>query len=466
MASPAFPNALPVPRLSSGSRSTNVSGPKLRDSCHACAVSKVKCHKEKPACSRCVKRGLTCWYVASKRFSRKQESISGLSEKRKSSLEETPPSKDTATSPLDGGFSMDLTMNETSYLPSPSNAYALPTNATETTSALFPGVPSPVEISLPSDIGDFTTDLDGFFGSPISFSVQSTSDTGVPGQAEFFTPALHGGSSSISSISDADGNSNTALLLEQIAAFEDNTSEFLANDLFQPGSSDTIIVSSHEAENRQSFNVNDTDCSCLIRAWGLMELLSPKRLATCTMTATQIGEDGIDSPEFKTIIANNEKTVEAIDSMLHCSCMRDRYLLVTLTILVFKVLDRYTAAARNTSDAETITVGDGDGICSRDTRFGSYRIGGEDSARMVGQLVFSKLHRVQGLVNKLSTLLKEHAVPGKSDTAVVPQHRWSGAVGQGDAGSPFSTVLSEQMVTDLRKRLQAVSSGIMQRLQE
>lgn len=40
---------------------------KLRDSCHACASSKVKCHKEKPTCSRCRKRGITCEYFAHRR---------------------------------------------------------------------------------------------------------------------------------------------------------------------------------------------------------------------------------------------------------------------------------------------------------------------------------------------------------------------------------------------------------------
>ncbi|KAK3901816.1 hypothetical protein C8A05DRAFT_16058, partial [Staphylotrichum tortipilum] len=40
---------------------------KLRDSCTDCASSKVKCSKEKPTCSRCARRGVTCIYMVSRR---------------------------------------------------------------------------------------------------------------------------------------------------------------------------------------------------------------------------------------------------------------------------------------------------------------------------------------------------------------------------------------------------------------
>ncbi|KAF2111971.1 hypothetical protein BDV96DRAFT_164435 [Lophiotrema nucula] len=51
---------------------------KLRDSCHACALSKVKCHKQKPTCSRCARRGIVCEYFQSRRPGRKKESHHSL----------------------------------------------------------------------------------------------------------------------------------------------------------------------------------------------------------------------------------------------------------------------------------------------------------------------------------------------------------------------------------------------------
>ncbi|KAK8091570.1 hypothetical protein PG997_001931 [Apiospora hydei] len=46
-------------------------GRKMRDSCRACANSKVKCRREKPTCSRCAKRKVPCEYLPTKRGGRK-----------------------------------------------------------------------------------------------------------------------------------------------------------------------------------------------------------------------------------------------------------------------------------------------------------------------------------------------------------------------------------------------------------
>ncbi|GIZ44768.1 hypothetical protein CKM354_000795700 [Cercospora kikuchii] len=43
---------------------------KLRDSCESCALAKVKCGKEKPACLRCQDRKLSCQYSPSRRSGR------------------------------------------------------------------------------------------------------------------------------------------------------------------------------------------------------------------------------------------------------------------------------------------------------------------------------------------------------------------------------------------------------------
>lgn len=43
---------------------------KLRDTCNECAAAKVRCSKDKPACSRCISRSLQCEYGVSKRSGR------------------------------------------------------------------------------------------------------------------------------------------------------------------------------------------------------------------------------------------------------------------------------------------------------------------------------------------------------------------------------------------------------------
>ena len=49
---------------------------KLRDSCDGCSDAKIKCKKEKPACSRCNIKGLTCCYGPSHRSGRRSTSAS------------------------------------------------------------------------------------------------------------------------------------------------------------------------------------------------------------------------------------------------------------------------------------------------------------------------------------------------------------------------------------------------------
>ncbi|KAI9897339.1 hypothetical protein N3K66_007195 [Trichothecium roseum] len=47
------------------------SGVRLRESCQACALSKIKCSKDKPSCNRCSERGTTCRYLITQKTGRK-----------------------------------------------------------------------------------------------------------------------------------------------------------------------------------------------------------------------------------------------------------------------------------------------------------------------------------------------------------------------------------------------------------
>ena len=63
--------ALPVTSDSTRRQTNAPDRPKLRNSCHICASSKLKCSQDKPTCSRCAKRGLECEYVAAKQGGRR-----------------------------------------------------------------------------------------------------------------------------------------------------------------------------------------------------------------------------------------------------------------------------------------------------------------------------------------------------------------------------------------------------------
>lgn len=73
----------PIPPTMSGRNNNNSQGSiKLRDSCELCAAAKVKCNKDKPACSRCWNRGLRCEYGASRRNGRPAQNTQSHTQNR------------------------------------------------------------------------------------------------------------------------------------------------------------------------------------------------------------------------------------------------------------------------------------------------------------------------------------------------------------------------------------------------
>lgn len=62
------------------------SGIRLRESCQACALSKVRCTKEKPTCNRCAEKGTACRYLVTQKTGRKVRRYSVPSSSSSSSV--------------------------------------------------------------------------------------------------------------------------------------------------------------------------------------------------------------------------------------------------------------------------------------------------------------------------------------------------------------------------------------------
>ena len=205
-----------------------------------------------------------------------------------------------------------------------------------------------------------------------------------------------------------------------------------------------------------------------------MKQLFPDRSTTCkTSNAQNLGKT-TPPPTIQAVIAKNEQIIDAVSAMLQCSCTQDGYLLNIMSLIVFKVLGWYAAAARTTPSSGRdqahqlpITAHDHQKSCSeqvvRDsTKIGSYSLEGEDSARMAAQLVLSELHRVQQLVNKLSTKLRtqetKDAVEAGTHINVSDQSI------EMETSLPLSNALLDQLGKDLKKRLKSLSLEIVEAL--
>ena len=236
---------------------------------------------------------------------------------------------------------------------------------------------------------------------------------------------------------------------------------------------------------------HDTPCCCLITALGFLEKLGPNASKPYTQPCeqqTSVSDAEHPFPTIQTVIAQNERIVEAMDSILECPCsQQDGYLLTVLSLVLCKILDWYSAAGR-AAPTVTTTVACFDSYnklyispphnpcCdiqrlsrSSSSQFvaDSLCIDGEDSGRVAAQMVLSELHRAQRLVNKLSARFKGHGTgreAGRAEVAAaVPSNTTDGMdmLCDGKGTWPFSTTTFEQLEADLRRRLRTVSVVIV-----
>lgn len=461
-----------------GRRSTTpaTTAPRLRDSCHACASSKLKCFKEKPTCSRCAKRGLVCEYVAAKRASRKHDRRLSIQNDIDAPSDTAATMKTTqALTSVSNWFAQDPAISNADSLPSSRLTYPSPIPSTSSVSSnFFSNLLFPLENPGSSAFPDLDAELDDFCVSPISFSVPEMPDTEILGSASFFptTPVDNDGGGG------GDGNSSRkdpATLFDPFPVSEDTVSELF-----------TLPHSRSPPNNHGSHTGDQSGCSgshpddssyfCLFRALSLMKQLFPSPSTAWKTPATSgLDKSTTNPPAIQAVIAKNEHTIEALGTMLECPCSQDGYLLALVALIVFKVLGWYAAVALTTPSSgndnhsvqslhssQSAHWSRSEQVLLDPAEVGSYCLDGEDSARMAAQLVLGELHRVQRLVNQLSAKLKMQAA--KSDG--LPGNSITSTLGNLDGETTLSpsTVILSQLEVDLRKRLKALSLGIVESL--
>ncbi|KAF2201583.1 hypothetical protein GQ43DRAFT_471676 [Delitschia confertaspora ATCC 74209] len=500
---------------------------KLRDSCHACASSKVKCHKEKPTCSRCAKRGLTCEYFVTKRAGRKhdpnrrniQNQNQNHSQKQTQSQSQHQESENTTTGSSDNIMStINIPESRPAGLGWPASS-APPTITAPTAgdSFLIPSTTS-LDLSLqqnpispasltspeynvsshstfpnllsPSNLG---SDFDDFFTSDLNFG---TGDTQIPS-----------------------GDLDIMDLLMQ------PTHNFTALDeAFLPADSVTTV---EHTPNDGATCGN----SCLIRTLRLLKSLFPLAPPSCHTVAAcpptnvpipppqPVNSSNSNPPPIALVpaemrptldatIKENYTTLESVSEMLGCGCANDWYVLMVISLVVFRVMGGYESAVRKVgmgvgdNHLKDKSEGNDEGTANmwsrrrpahfRSSSFQSFDDDDEedDKARVAAQLVLSELHRVQRIVNLLSAKLrtKTKGSPTVSQEcrdgrtrSVSQRNLFSSANGSANTtpestsssnsetimGSvtssildPFSDKMLEQLDCDLRKRLKGLSLEI------
>ena len=383
---------LSTPFTSTHEQAIATDRPKLRNSCYGCAFSKLKCSQNKPTCSRCVERGLTCEYVVAKQGGRKPNGRSSSNNNRGKHVSKPAiNANDNAHSVSQANWvAPSSSYPSTDPLRSLGVMHCSPRANVAGSSDMLQDFFGPM---ISSTATDTRIDLDDLFNSPISFST-GLSNVNIFGTADYVSAGIDSNSNGSESSSNA------------FPVFDDTLYELLANSI--PGSiSQNYTLPSKEVHNYQEVRTNESGCSCLVQALGSMKHLLPSPSNRSMSWATKSLDNATATPTIRAVITRNEATIEALSTMLQCSCPQDAYMLSVMSLIIFKVLGWYAAVAGKTPSLQ------GPHLARRSrpsTLFelarqnptivgSSYCLDGTDSARMTAQLVLSELHRVQWLVD-------------------------------------------------------------------
>ncbi|KAK2767084.1 hypothetical protein FQN54_006403 [Arachnomyces sp. PD_36] len=443
------------------------SAPKLRDSCHACSASKVKCSRQKPSCARCAKRGLPCEYLATRRAGRKHDGRKASGNINQTSNTAATHANQGVSGP--GNIAATPTSSSVTGNLTPTSAHMRPSLSRQHSSGyqdtVLPDFFSTVE-------PNFSADFNDWIGSPISFPGHETSDAEGSAQHFVFSEELN------NDLSDAHLAAAFLRPEDAFSIMEETTSE--PQVLSRPCSP----IHSQASTAITSAQLHESSNGCLVHALGLLKQLFPNASTGCARSKTP--EDPAETtrhlPTIQSAVLENAQTIDAISNMLQCPCSQDDYLLMVMSLIVFKVLGWYAAAARGTPTAGADDIPSsqtnslphwGESKSSRHIErvlqipavVGGYCIDGEDQARMAGQLVLSELHRAQRLVNQLSDRLKNRSIRN-GPTLSASDNIVHNPEAHSDSGnpSPFSTTLLDQLENDVRKRLRSLSSEIVSML--
>ena len=423
-------------------RSTKSATPKLRDSCHSCAISKVKCHKEKPTCARCAKRGVACEYFETKRAGRKHDTRP----KQTKSVPQALPAQSFSTFETGSLTSRNLTQ------PSPKQH-------TSSQPEVLPDILATPDLASSSTLTASSLDFDDFLASPISSCAPEMSDFDVLDQPQFDCRRLNNG------FLEFDGAA-TSLIPEDAFSFV-GEAVFKVPAESKPHS---LPDSRDSATSDGSFFQDffwESKCCCLIRALDLLKQLFPDASTVCMYSRRQ-GYESTTSPvlTIQSVVAKNEQTIEAISGMLQCSCSGDDYLLTIMSLAIFKVLGWYTTVmdgSQNPSwshaDNQRQPLYHSEQGLQSPLIMGGYCIDGEDQCRRVAQLILSGLNRVQRLVNQLSQRLRSHGMRNRTTSGLNGPADGQSVFSDRVYPSPFSATILVQLEADLRKRLEDFGIG-------
>ncbi|KAH6655890.1 hypothetical protein BKA67DRAFT_657790 [Truncatella angustata] len=404
--------------------------PKLRDSCHACASSKVKCQREKPTCCRCRERGLKCEYLAHRRSGRRK----GIYKKSgTATLENVTPS-----SPIEQSWpTLDFWTHDDAQL---------------------------------SNLGmnhDYYPSPDSFDHSPTSFGMGFNDPVTIPLAFPLVSPPSIGLTSPTTPSSTTDQSSpNTGGFPDLTAVFSE-----LWEDHWSTLEGNQIYLAANQ-QHDELLHTTSNSTSCLTRAFDLLTQLSTTTSRSCRACDAQPYVWGGNRPvTLSAVIAENRRVLHELSEILQCECSHDDDILTIQAMIVSKVMDSYTSvfhADPGACEDDLILpyplswrqppLFD---ACPRSQQPYSKALltGVREPLHIAAQSVLGELHRVQRLVAQMSERSKRIAT-GQDGSQVYNKSRAA------DKPPHLSSIPFGPVEANLRKKLGSLSLESINLLQQ
>ncbi|KAJ9605942.1 hypothetical protein H2200_009791 [Cladophialophora chaetospira] len=402
----------------------------LRNSCEACASSKLRCSKEKPTCNRCAKRGVNCEYFITKRAGRKPGSRSSINRGSSSSNIERP-------GPAERTQSFDGALSESSD------------KLNEDLIMLDQSLPTTfMELDTFSDACFATNNIDFDF-----FNAADLLSTYVEGSGNSSDSSIRSNSTGATGF-DKQGNfSITTLGLD--GAIPEVSMPLPETDL---GNWRSPLPELESTEQR---------CSCLAEALGTITRLSHLSSTVCTTWATSGLDNVMILRTVLDVVEQNKVTINTVKGILDCSNFHDGHLLAIISFIIFKMLSLYAAVACKDPNLQNLQSGLAqptpqlESMMSSPGPLDSYNLDRSDPQHMAGRIVLGELHRLRHLIAQLVEKLKSQTVTQEQAEGTEMQQSMDLDL---EMRLPLSPVMYEQLDLDLRRRLKALSWAIVDRM--
>lgn len=430
------------------------SGVKLRESCESCAVSKVKCSKNKPTCARCAERGTTCQYLVTQRTGRKARGGSKGNASSHGTIEPLP---------IYPSFPQLETLSPGDlFLDSPFTA-------------LDPRLDDFILASRP---------LSPSFSRPVASGSNQNTFQNQPDESS----VVAGYTSNHKSV-DVPLQSWENLLCTSSTEMDlDRFEHYGLADLAGACSSiPTTPQLSQSSDTATQSPRPESDCVETALQF-ISQLPCPQEFplqctSLSTITTTGYGHDHDHQatcllPSPQTVIDKNKEAIEAIGDMLQLPCSQDGYFIILVSLVVSRVLSRYAAVARggfystlendseqswSLSSAPSSSHRSSSSAAPERVHSGPPLKRREEIDPKTAQKVLNELYQVQGLIDKLALRIQQCEKRNRTfGGEVFPLDNSNDTTSL--SAFPFSSTVLNQLDTELRKRIRVLSLELIDRL--